>query len=146
MGHGFLESAGQIVQEGALIGTETEDGFAETEDAVSGGFEGLGGGIVRWAGDYHLNGMVGEEGGGQTVGGGEKTVLGGDAGEGFKRFLREGAVAVVAGEGVHSNEGDGGDGIGAGRGGILKGFAADVEAAHGCSVGRAIEEAAAFGV
>ena len=39
-----------------------------------------------------------------------------DAGEGFERFLGEGVVAVVAGEGVHSNERDGGDGIRARRG------------------------------
>src|SRR5260370_16923636 len=65
---------------------------------------------------------------------------------GFERFLGEGAVAVVAGEGVHSNQGNGCDGIRAGRGGILKGLAADVEAAHGGGVGRTIEEAAAFGV
>jgi len=47
---------------------------------------------------------------------------------------------------VHSNEGDGGDRIRAGRWGILKGLAANIEAAHECSVGRTIEEAAAFGV
>ncbi len=68
------------------------------------------------------------------------------AGEGFERFLGEGVVAVVAGEGVHSNQGDGGDGICAGRWRILEGLAADVEAAHGGGVRRAIEEAAAFGV
>ena len=61
-------------------------------------------------------------------------------------FSGEVVVAVVAGEGVHSNERDGGDGIGAGRGGILEGLAADVEAAHGRGVGGAIEEAAGFGV
>jgi hypothetical protein len=42
--------------------------------------------------------------------------LRGDAGEGFERFLGEGVEAIVAGEGVHSNECDGGDGIRAGRG------------------------------
>jgi len=55
-------------------------------------------------------------------------------------------VAIIAGESVHANEGDGGDGIGAGRGRILKGLAADVEAAHGGGVRGAIEEAATFGV
>src|SRR6267378_7273846 len=98
------------------------------------------------AGDNDLQRMIREKRGGQTVGGGEEAVLRGDAGEGFERFLGEGAVAFVAGEGVHSNEGDGGYGIGAGRGGILKGLAAYVEAAHGGGVGRAVEEAAAFGV
>src|SRR5712664_383937 len=98
------------------------------------------------AGDDYLQWMMGEERGGEAVGGGEEAVLRGDAGEGFERFLGEGTVAVVAGEGVYSNQCDGGDGIGAGRGGILEGFAADVEAAHGRGVGRTIEEAAAFGV
>src|SRR6267378_6336978 len=87
-----------------------------------------------------------EKRGRQAIGGGEEAVLGGDAGEGFERFLGEGLVAVVAGEGVHSNERDGGDGIRAGRGGILKGLAADVEAAQGGGVGGTIEEAAAFDV
>src|SRR6267378_195820 len=98
------------------------------------------------AGDNDLQRMIREKRGSEAVGGGEEAVLRGDASEGFERFLGEGAVAFVAGEGVHSNEGDGGYGIGAGRGGILKGLAANIEAAHRCSVGRAIEEATAFGV
>src|SRR5712664_844807 len=98
------------------------------------------------AGDDYLQWMMGEERGGEAVGGGEEAVLRGDAGEGFERFLGEGAVAVVAGEGVHSNQGDGGDGIRAGSWGILKGLAADVEAAHGGGVGGTIEEAATLGV
>src|SRR5260370_41184355 len=97
------------------------------------------------AGDDDLQRMIREKRGGEAVGGGEEAVLWGDAGEGFERFLGEGAVAVVAGEGVHSNQGNGCDGIRAGRGGILKGLAADVEAAHGGGVGRTIEDAAAFG-
>ena len=60
--------------------------------------------------------------------------------------MGEDAVAFVASEGVHSNEGDGGYGIGARRGGILEGLAAHIEAAHGRGVGRTIEEAAAFWV
>src|SRR5712692_459550 len=131
MRHSFLESTGQIVQEYALTGTKTQDRFAEAEDAVGGGFEGLRGGIVRIAGDDDLQRMICEERGGKAVGGGEETVLGGDAGEGFESFLRESVVAVVAGESVHSNQGNSGDGIRAGRRGILKGLAADVEATHG---------------
>ena len=126
--------------------SDAEDGFAETEDAVGGDFEGLGGGIIRIAGDDDLDWVMGEERGGEAVSGGEEAVLRGDAGEGFERFLGEGAVAVVAGEGVHSNQGNGSNGIGAGRGGILEGLTADVEAAHRCSVAGAIEEASAFGV
>src|SRR6267143_1270517 len=98
------------------------------------------------AGDNDLQRMIREKRGGEAVGGGEEAVLRGDAGEGFERFLGEGAVAIVADEGVHANQGDGGNGIGAGRGRILKGLAADVEAAHGGGVGRAVEEAAAFSV
>src|SRR6266403_40304 len=54
------------------VGSDAEDGFAEAVDAVGGSFEGLGGGIFRWASDDHLNRMVGEEGGSQAVGGGEE--------------------------------------------------------------------------
>src|SRR5882762_1554901 len=128
------------------FGSDAEDGFAEAVNAVGGSFEGLGGGIFRWASDDHLNRMVGEEGGSQAVGGGEEAVLRGDASEGFERFLGEGVVAIVAGEGVHSNECDGSDGIRPGRGRILQGFAADVEAAHGGGIGGTVEAAAAFGV
>src|SRR5258708_35839174 len=102
------------------FGSDAQDGLAEAEDAVGGGFEGLGGGIVRMAGDDDLQRMIREKRGGEAVGGGEEAVLWGDAGEGFERFLGEGAVAVVAGEGVHSNQGNGCDAIRAGRGGILK--------------------------
>src|SRR5439155_19130700 len=93
-----------------------------------------------------LQRMMGEEGGGETVGGGEQAVLWGNAGEGFERFLGEGTAALVVGEGVHSNEGDGCDGIRTGGRRILKGLAADVEGAHGRGVARAIEEGASFGV
>src|SRR2546430_13106242 len=86
------------------VGSDAEDEFAEAVDAVGGSFEGLGGGIVRWASDDHLNRMVGEEGGSQAVGGGEQAVLRGDAGEGFERFLGEGVVAIVAGEGDDRSE------------------------------------------
>src|SRR5467141_2996409 len=84
------------------FGSDAEDGFAEAVNAVGGSFEGLGGGIFRWASDDHLNRMVGEEGGSQ--------------------------------------------GIRTGRGRILQGFAADVEAAHGGGIGGTVEAAAAFGV
>src|SRR5260370_17721745 len=87
-----------------------------------------------------------EKCGGKAISGGEETVLWCNACEGFERFLRKGVIASLTGEGVQADQGDGGDGIGSRRGGILKGFAAHVEAAHGCGVGRAIEKAAAFGV
>ena len=89
---------------------------------------------------------MGEQGGSEAVSGGEEAVLWGDAGEGFKRFLGEGVVALVPGEGVHANQGDSGDGIGARRGGILKGLTADVEATHGGGIVETIEEAAGFSV
>src|SRR5258708_1477095 len=90
--------------------------------------------------------MMGKKRGGEAVGGGEEAVLRGDAGEGFERFFSESTVTVVAGEGVHSNQGNGGDRIGTGRGRILEGLAADVEAAHRGGVRRTIKEAATFGV
>ena len=144
MGESFLEDAGEM--ELGSFGSDAQDGFAEAEDAVGGGFESLGGGIVRIAGDYDLERMIGEERGGEAVGGGEKAVLRGDACECFERFLSESVVALVASEGVQANEGDGGDGIGARCGGILKRFAANVEPAHGGGVQRAVKEAAAFNV
>ncbi len=114
MRESFFEGAGKM--ELGSFGSDTKDGFAEAVDSVGGGFEGLSGGIVRIAGDYDLDRMMREERGGEAVSGGEKAVLWGDAGENFERFLSEGAVAIVAGEGMHSNQGDGSDGIGAGCG------------------------------
>src|ERR1051325_5024988 len=90
--------------------------------------------------------MIREEGCGEAVGSGKEAVLRSNAGKGFDGFLSRSAVAVVASESVHSNERDGSDGIGTGRGRILKRLATNVEAAHGRSVGRAIEEAAVFSV
>src|SRR5712691_7393074 len=106
------------------FGSDAENGFAETEDTVGGRFEGLRGGIAGGAGDNNLQRVMGEKRGGEAVGGGEEAVLGSDAGEGLQRFLREGAIAIVTSEGVHSNQGDGGDGIRAGGGRILKRLAA----------------------
>src|SRR5260370_25418445 len=115
------------------FGGDAEDGFAEAENAVGGGFEGLRGGIVRRTGDDDLQRMIREKRGGEAVGGGEEAVLRGDAGEGFERFLGEGVVAVGAGEGVQSNQGDGGDGICAGRWRILYGLASALYATQcGC--------------
>ncbi len=144
MTEGFFEGAGKL--ELRSFGRDAKDGFAEAEDAVGGGFECLGGGIVGGAGDNNLQRVMGKKSGGEAVGGSEEAVLGSDTGEGFKRFLREVAIAIVAGKGVHANEGDGGDGIRAGRGRILKRLAANVEAAHGRGVGRTIEEAPTYGV
>src|SRR6266446_5505274 len=104
---------------------DAENRLAESEDALGGGFQGLRGGIVRGSGDDDLQRMMGEQGGGETVGGGEEAVLWGDAGEGFERFLGEGTAAAFVGESVHANEGDGCDGIRTGRRRILKGFAPD---------------------
>src|SRR5713101_4359281 len=144
MREGFLEGAGKPKLRS--FGRNTQNGFAEAEDAVGGGFEGLRSGIVGGAGDDNLQRMMGKKSGGEAVGGGEEAILGSDAGEGLKCFLREGAIAIVAGEGVHANEGNGSDGICAGGGRILKRLAANVEAAHGRGVGRTIEEAATYGV
>ena len=124
MGESFFEGAGEM--ELWRFGRDAEDGFAEAEDAVGGGFEGLRGGIVCGAGNDHLQGMMGKERGGKAVGGGEEAILRRDSGEGFKSFLGEGAVAIVASESVHSNQGDGGDGVGTGRGRILERLAANV--------------------
>ncbi len=47
---------------------------------------------------------------------------------------------------MHANQRDGGDGICAGRGRILEGFAAHFETTHRRGIGGAIEETADFGV
>jgi len=114
MRESFFESASEMNLRS--FGRDTKDRFAEAEDTVGGGFEGLRSGIVCRTSDDDLDGMMGEERGSETVCGGEEAVLRSDAGKGFERFLGESAVAIVAGEGMHSNQGDGGDGIGAGRG------------------------------
>src|SRR5260370_4295239 len=87
-----------------------------------------------------------EKCGGKAVGGGEETILWCDACEGFERFLCKGVIPSLTGEGVQADQGDGGDRVCTGRWRILKGFAAHVEAAHGCGVGGTVEESAAFGV
>jgi len=99
------------------------------------GFEGLAHGSSNGR-DDDLDWVMREERGGEAVGGGEEAVLRAMPAKASSVFLGEDAVAFVAGEGVHSNQGDGGDGIGAGRGGILKGLRPYVEAAHGGGVGR----------
>jgi len=144
MRESLFEGAGKL--ELLSLWGNAQNGFAQTEDTAGGGFEHLGGRIAGVTGDDNLNGVMREECGSEAVGGGEETILRGDAGEGFECFLREGTIAVVAGEGVEANERDGGDGIGTGRRGILKRLAADVEAAHGRGVGSTIEETAILGV
>jgi len=78
----------------------------------------------------------------------KRPYCGADTGESFERFMGEGVVAFVAGEGVHSNQRNGGDGIPLrGVGGILKGLAADRRGPPmgAASKGRS-KEAAAFGI
>src|SRR5260370_40914006 len=144
MGKSLFESACEMKL--GSLGRDAEDGFVEAEDAVGGGFEGLRSGIVGEACDDDLDWVMGEERGSEAVGSGEKAVLRGDAGESFKCFLGEGVVGGVAGEGVHSNQGNGGDGIGAGRRGILVGLAAVVEAAPRAGGRRACKDTASCDV
>src|SRR6266849_1865634 len=70
MGESFFEGASEIGEQGAgseslaaVLG-KSEDGFAEAEDAMGGGFEGLRGGFVRGTGDDDLYRMMREERGG----------------------------------------------------------------------------------
>ena len=121
--------------------TDSEHRFAETIDAMSGGFEGLSDGVIQIARDKDLNGMTREERGGETIGRGEQAVLRSDAGKSFERSLREIAVTRFAGESVHANECDGGHGISAGSAGILKGLAAHFESADRRRVKWPIEKA-----
>ena len=69
MREGFFEGASEV--ELGSLGSDAQDGFSEAEDAVGGGFKGLGGGIVRIAGDDDLERVMREERGGKAVGGGE---------------------------------------------------------------------------
>src|SRR6266436_10358907 len=102
-------------------GSDAQDGLAETEDAMGGVFERLGDRIIGAAGDDDLHGVMREERGREAVGGSKEAVLRGDACKGFERLLRAGVIAVVAYEGVEAYKRDRRNGIGAGRGGILKG-------------------------
>jgi len=68
-------------------GSDTQDGFAEAEDAVRSSFEGLRGRVACGAGDDHLKGMTGEQRCGEAVGGGKEAVPRSNAGEGFESFL-----------------------------------------------------------
>src|SRR5258708_11849161 len=126
--------------------SDAQDGLAETEDAMGGGFECLGCWVIGAAGDDDLQGMMSKECRREAVGGSKETVLRGDACKGFERLLRAGVIAVVAREGVEAYKRDRGDGIGAGRGGILKGFSAHIEAAHRSSVRATIKETTVLGV
>src|SRR6267143_74450 len=69
MGESFLQGAREIGERGSR--RDSNNGFSKTEDAMCGGFESLGGGIVRFAGDDDLQRMVRKECGGKSVGGGE---------------------------------------------------------------------------
>src|SRR5258708_884679 len=82
MRESFFEGAGEM--ELWSFGSDAEDGFAEAEDAVGGGFEGLGGGIIRIAGDDDLQRMIRKKRGGEAVGGGGQGVLPGGGGERFR--------------------------------------------------------------
>src|SRR5258708_36183415 len=113
---------------------------------MGGVFERLGDRIIGAAGDDDLQGMMSKERRREAVGGSKEAVLRGDACKGFERLLRAGVIAFVAGERVEAYQRDRGDGIGAGRRGILKGFAAYIQAAHGSGVRATIEETAVLGV
>src|SRR5258708_9996719 len=127
-------------------GSDAQDGLAETEDAMGGVFERLGDRIIGAAGDDDLQRMMSKERRCEAVGGSKEAVLRGDARKGFERFLRAGVIAVVAREGVEAYQRDRGDGIGAGRGGILKGLSAHIAAAHRSSVRGTIKETTVLGV
>ena len=74
MRQSFFEGAGEICERSAR--SDSNYGFGETEDAVSGGFESLGGGIVPIAGDDDLERMMREERGGEAVGGSKRPYCG----------------------------------------------------------------------
>jgi hypothetical protein len=114
MRESFFEGSGKIGELGT--GMQSQDGFTDAEDAVRGGFEGFRGGVIGKAGDDDLEWIVREECGSEAVRRSEEAVLGRDARKGFEGFLGQGAVAVVTGKSVHSNERNARDGIRAGRG------------------------------
>src|ERR1700741_363619 len=86
--------------------------------------------------------MIREKRGGESVTGSKEAILRRNSCEGFQRFIRCGVIARIICEGVHSQRGDGCDGVGTGRWRILKGLAAHIEAAHGWRLTGAIKEAA----
>ena len=140
----FFEGPGKSGE--LRAGPKAQNGFANTVDAMSGGFEGLSHRVMRIASDNDLNGMTHKERGRKTVRGGKQAILPSDSGEGFERFLCEIAVTPFAGESMQSNERNGGNGIPRRCGRILKGLATDFEPAHRSGVVRAIEKAAILGI
>ncbi len=67
VGEGFLEGACEMSKRRA--GRDSQNGFAETEDTVGRGFEGLSGGIVSAPSDDHLQWMIRKERRREAVGG-----------------------------------------------------------------------------
>src|SRR5450755_2144969 len=109
MRQSFFQRAGKMLQVGAR--RDAQHGFAKAKDAMGGELERLFDPIVGRAGDDNLQRVMSEERGGESVGGGEKTVLRRDACEGLESFLRGEAVTVVSGESVKANQRDDPDGI-----------------------------------
>ena len=86
MRQSFFQRAGKMLEIGAR--RDAQHGFAEAEDAMGGELERLRDPIVGRAGDDNLQRVMSEERGGESVGGGEKTILRRDAREGLESFLR----------------------------------------------------------
>src|SRR5713226_7878233 len=87
--------------------------------------------------------MTREKHGRQAVGRREKSILGSYARKRFERFLREFVVALFSRQGVHAHQRHHRNGIRPRSRGVLKRFAANIQAAERLGIGRAIEEAAA---
>ncbi len=102
MRQGFFQRAGKICERGAR--REAQDGFSQTVDAVSCGFESLRGGIIRSARYDDLQRMAREECGGKTIRRGKHSVLRRDSCERFEGFLRKVVIPFVTGERVHANQ------------------------------------------
>src|SRR5260370_35851210 len=101
---------------------------------MGGVFERLGDRIIGAAGDDDLQGMMSKERRREAVGGSKEAVLRGAACKGLEGLLRAGVIAIVAGERVAAYQRDRGDGIDAGRRGILKRIPACIHAAPGSGV------------
>src|SRR5438309_1461011 len=94
----FLQSSGEIGQ--CRVGSDAQDGFAETEDAMRSFFHSSGGGIVGGSSDHHLQRVMCEERSGQTIRRGEHSVLTCDSGKALECFLRKVVVPSIACERV----------------------------------------------
>ena len=111
---------------GQLFGRNAEHRFSVAINTLRRFFEAGGFGIEGRASHDHLHRMTCVKQGREAVGRGEESVLRDQSYEGFQSFLSPFAVEALSRKPVEPVEHNCGDGIRAGRGGILQRLPADV--------------------